>query len=71
MKQTFDAAFASFSDTGDGAVSGALGWDGHGWRSDELPAGFELVWDLLLQLNAHNSVGPNGIPPRALKSWSM
>lgn len=42
------------------------GLDGHGWGNDELPADFELVWDLLLQLNAPKSMGPSGIPPRVL-----
>lgn len=47
------------------------GLDGHGWGRDKLPTRFELVWDLLLQLNAHKCVGPNGIPPRVLKSWPV
>lgn len=70
--ETFNAAFASFSNTG--LVMGGVqspGLDGHGWGSDELLADFELVWDLLLQLNTPKSMGPSGIPPRVLKSWPM
>ncbi|PKU36241.1 rna-directed dna polymerase from mobile element hypothetical protein [Limosa lapponica baueri] len=45
----------------------ALGWRTMTGVMDKLPFGFELVWDLLLQLNAHKSMGPNGIHPRVLK----
>lgn len=51
---TFNAAFASFSGTGDGPLGvQSPGLDDHGWGSDKLLADFEVVWDLLLQLNAH------------------
>ena len=37
------------------------------WRDNKLPDNSELVQDLLLQLDAHKSVGPNEIHPRVLK----
>ncbi|KFP47515.1 hypothetical protein N323_13094, partial [Cathartes aura] len=37
------------------------------WGGDKLPANSELVRDLVLQLDAHKSIGPDGIHPRVLK----
>lgn len=37
------------------------------WGNDKLPANSELVWDFLFQMNAHMSIGPNGIHPRVPK----
>ncbi|KAK4807141.1 hypothetical protein QYF61_018482, partial [Mycteria americana] len=63
--ETFNAFFASVFNTNDGP------WDPqspvlehHDWGHDKLPADSELVRDLLLQLDAHKSMGPDGIHPR-------
>ena len=37
------------------------------WGNDKLPDDSELVWDLMLQLNAHKFMTPTGIHPRVLK----
>ncbi|KAK4807129.1 hypothetical protein QYF61_018470 [Mycteria americana] len=65
--ETFNAFFASVFNTNDGP------WDPqspvlehHDWGNDKLPADSELVRDLLLQLDAHKSMGPDGIHPRSL-----
>lgn len=54
--ETFNAAFASSSDTGDGGCW-SPGQDGHGWGNDELTADLELVWDLLLHLSLWGPLG--------------
>ncbi|KAK4807113.1 hypothetical protein QYF61_018454 [Mycteria americana] len=66
--EMFNAFFASVFNTDDGP------WDPqspvlehHDWGNDKLPADSELVRDLLLQLDAHKSMGPDGIHPRVLK----
>ncbi|KAK4811903.1 hypothetical protein QYF61_017427, partial [Mycteria americana] len=65
---TFNSFFTSVFNTSD-----AL-WDAwsprledHDWGSDKVPDDFELVQDLLLQLNAHKTMGPDEIQPRLLK----
>ncbi|KAK4827430.1 hypothetical protein QYF61_017868 [Mycteria americana] len=37
------------------------------WGDDKLPANSKLLQDLLLHLDAHKSMGPDGIHPRVLK----
>ncbi|KAK4810960.1 hypothetical protein QYF61_014432 [Mycteria americana] len=66
--ETFNAFFASVFNTDNGS------WDPRNplledrdWGDDKLPADPELVQDLLLQLDAHKSMGPDGIHPRVLK----
>lgn len=39
----------------------------HGCENDKLPPDPELVWDLLLHLDPHESMGPHGIYPEVLK----
>ena len=69
--EMFNATFFSVFNTNDGP------WDpwspvleDHNWGNAKLPADPELVPDLLLQLDAHKSMGPNGIHPRVLKELS-
>ncbi|KAK4810576.1 hypothetical protein QYF61_007313 [Mycteria americana] len=66
--EMFNAFFASVFNIDDGP------WDPRSpvledcdWGDDKLPANSELVRDLLLQLDAHKSMGPDGIHPRVLK----
>ncbi|GAB0206495.1 mitochondrial enolase superfamily member 1 [Grus japonensis] len=66
--EMFNAFFASVFNTSDGP------WDPwspvlkqHDWGKDKLPANSELAQDLLLQLEARKSMGPDGIHPRVLK----
>lgn len=40
------------------------------WGSEKFPVDLELVWDLLLQLNALKSMGPDVIHPRILKEFA-
>ena len=35
--------------------------------NDKLPANSELVWDLVLQVDAYKSIRPDGLHPRELK----
>lgn len=39
----------------------------HDCGNKKFPANLELVWGLLLHLDEHKSMGPNGINPRVLK----
>ena len=41
--------------------------EGHDWGDDKLPADSKLAQDLVLQLDAHRSMGLGGIHPRVLK----
>ncbi|GAB0179481.1 mitochondrial enolase superfamily member 1 [Grus japonensis] len=66
--ETFNAFFASVFNTDDRL------WDprcpeleDRDCGNDKLPADPELVWDLLLHLDAYKSMGPNGIHPRVLR----
>lgn len=64
----FNAFLASVFNTND------LPWtpqspdlEDHDCRNNKLPANSQLVQDLLLQPDAHRSMGPEGIHPRVLK----
>ncbi|GAB0179602.1 mitochondrial enolase superfamily member 1 [Grus japonensis] len=66
--EMFNATFASVFNTNDEP------WDTLSptsedcdWGDDKLPADPELVQDLVPQLDAHKSMGPDGIHPRVLK----
>ncbi|NWW20033.1 PO22 protein, partial [Falcunculus frontatus] len=39
----------------------------HNGKNDQLPVNPEIVWDLLLQLDPYNSIGPDGIHSTILK----
>ncbi|KAK4821298.1 hypothetical protein QYF61_018047 [Mycteria americana] len=67
IKQTFNAFFTSVFNTSDGPWdAGALGWRA---VTGKLLVDLELVRDLLLQLNACKSVGPDVIHPRVSKDY--
>lgn len=66
--EKFNAIFTSVINTYDGP------WDpcspeveDHDSKNDKLPANSELVWDFLLHLDAHKSMGSNGVHPGVLK----
>lgn len=62
--ETFNACFTSVFSTDDGLQECGLG-------DDKLPADSALVWDLLLQLDAHKSIGLDGIHSRYWMSWPI
>lgn len=66
--KTCNVIFVSVFSTNDGP------WDtwksqleDHDYGKEKLPANSELVWDLLLHLDAYKSVGPSWIHPRELR----
>ncbi|KAK4831271.1 hypothetical protein QYF61_016741 [Mycteria americana] len=66
--EMFNAFFASVFNNNDGP------WDPRSpvledcdWGDDELPTDTEVIRDLLLQLDVHKSMRPDGIHPRVLK----
>ncbi|PKU46017.1 rna-directed dna polymerase from mobile element jockey-like [Limosa lapponica baueri] len=60
--------FASVFNTNDGpGTPRNPGLGNCDWGNDKLPVNSELVQDLVLQLDADKSMGPNGIHPRVLK----
>lgn len=60
--------FASVFNTSDGSwAPQSLVLEDCGWEDDKLPADRELVQDLLLLLDVHKALGPDGIHPRVLK----
>ncbi|GAB0205816.1 hypothetical protein GRJ2_003047200 [Grus japonensis] len=66
--ETFNAFFASVFNTDDGLWDPrCLELEDPDCSNDKLPADPEIVWDLLLHLDAYKSMGPDGIHPRVLR----
>ncbi|KAJ7406658.1 hypothetical protein BTVI_64975 [Pitangus sulphuratus] len=66
--EVFNASFASVFNTHDGPRgSQCPELEDHDCRNDQLPVNPKIVWDLLLQMGAYKSMGPDGIHPRILK----
>lgn len=66
--ETFNSFITSIFNTDNGPQDAqSPGLEDQDCGSDEVPTGFELVQELLLQLNAHKTTGPDEIQPRLLK----
>ncbi|KAK4816993.1 hypothetical protein QYF61_025913 [Mycteria americana] len=65
--ETFNASFSVFNTNDEPWDPRSPVLEDCDWGDDKIPADSELVQDLLLQLDAYKSMGPDGIHPSVLK----